>query len=316
MDDGPPLMRRTTKARRRTKKKAVLSGGERRRRERKYTLAAVCDKFNDLADLKAVASLEGARFGYPDARVLCAYDPAAASTVAFGGYLSLDLGGNLPRRVTAVNEEDLRPQMLPPTARFEYIWLVLSQDVADAPGHSNVLVADHEAQRVDRFDPHGYDVAHAGQAGSRFQHFYDEEDLEATVALVMQRRFPHYRYNPDFAQLRLAIPVLGQSISTDAGALHQDAPPAGVAAGPFARRTDKLSGDSFCPAWTLYYLLLRVWNPRATHARLYRYFHFGGDGGAAADAIAKFIVWVHQQYAPVLRSPEYQLSLNDYFGDE
>ena len=98
----------------------------------------------------------------------------------------------------------------------------------------------------------------------------------------------------------------------------------------FKKNTDEPGGDSFCSAWTSYYVFLRITNPIKRREKFFSYmfgnhheyiqkkmFNLSEDqsnitrGRWCADRISGFIRLVNYKYKDILLSSEFRNALDD-----
>lgn len=276
-----------------------------------YTLDQVADQFNDLADVRAVAFVSG----YPS----LLFPPAVRNQIQELGFVFIDIDG---RRLQIVDQQQKWNKNI--TRKWGVLFLSL-YNVKRQSSHSNVLLFDSTTHQVERFEPHGSNPQHASQSASEFQDYYFQAAMDQTVTQIV--RGSGFTYHPPLAR----YPIFAQSLSRNDGLGNTQASPQAFERG--ARAKTSRSGDSFCSAWTLYYVLLRVINPHLNRLQIYSYLL--GDrfirsmtqmfakqgvihtekqqdvsrGRWAADRIAGFIMYAHHIYQAVLKSPKVQAAI-------
>ena len=273
-----------------------------------YDIDDVSNKFNDLADLKAVCALPDGLCGqtYP----MDLLPESIRRNVQNLGYLNMDIQKDGSVRV--IGSRIKMPQLEKPMGVLHFTML----NVADDRIHSNVLLfmrKEDGTYIVERFESHGADVGtkerpNSLQVKCNFNAFYDSGAMDDVVDAIAKGYGAVYlKPLPDF-------PVLGQSISNQSGQFNR-VQPVGQPLG-FKRKNAHIEmGDPFCAAHTAYYMVLRLVNPDLDRAVIYSYLHGPADlsleqrGGRATDLIAHFILWAHNKFQTVLESNAFAQSL-------
>jgi hypothetical protein len=268
-----------------------------------YTIDDVSDKFNDLADLKAVCALPD---GFCDQPYPMGLLPEhIRQNVQNLGYLNIDIQKD--------GSVHVLPRGLPiQTAKLEKPFGVLHMtmfNTVDQRIHSNVLlfIRDKDGKyTVERFESHGSDVGtklrpNSLQVKCDFNDFYNSSAMDDVVDAIAKG------YGAVYLKPMPEFPVLGQSISNQSGDFNKGCAVGGQLG--FRRKGAHIQmGDPFCAAHTAYYMVLRLVNPELDRSAIYSYLHGPAElslvqrGGRASDHIAHFILWAHNKFYTVLQS--------------
>ena len=269
-----------------------------------YTLGDVADKFNELADLKAVCSLKVM------SKVMCGVDyPLSLLPVPVQegvqdlGFLHIEISSDgtahaLPRAMPALEK---------PSA---VLHLTIVQTDSNR-SHSNVVMFTHaDGLRAERFEPHGSDVGSAEmpnifQLASDFNAFYNADSVDAVVSRIASK------YGAVYVKPLAEFPVMGQSISNQNGKFNLQ-----PLDGKGFRRNSPFMGNMFCAAYTAYYMMLRLLNPALPPSAIYAYLHGPANlsvaerGAWSSDQIAHFILWAANKSFHALNSQAFKQGLH------
>ena len=252
-----------------------------------YSLNEICDKYNDLIDLKAYAEVLK-RSDFPS-RLL----PCRAEAL---GTLLVNIS---PTGVVEVEAPERRTEGGAPACAF--MWVNIERlDDHPSPLHSNVLLWN--GGFVHRFEPHGGDPADARHQDCGFRGYYAPAVLDSAIEHALSRAgllpAPGAYIGVD-----TAFPVLGQSLSTNDSPLNTTP---GIPGRAF-KRVGAITGtgDNFCGAWTILYIVRAL---GAEASKLPQSAILAGLCGAevsgvtdsarpAADIIAAFILHARAVYA-------------------
>jgi hypothetical protein len=267
-----------------------------------YTIDDVSNKFNDLADLKAVCALPAALCdqAYP----LALLPENIRHNVQNLGYVSLDI--HQDGSVHVLGSRLKMPLLEKPMA----VMHITMENLADGRIHSNVLlfVRDKTGKyTIDRFESHGSDVGtnqrpNALQIRCNFNAFYDSGAMDRLVNEIAQG------YDARYLNPLPEFPVMGQSISNQSGIFNKSAPVGGELLGFRRKNAHREMGDPFCAAYTAYYMVLRLANPQMDRAAIYSYLYGPEElseaqrGGRASDNVSHFILWAHNKFQTTLNS--------------
>jgi hypothetical protein len=263
----------------------------------RYNLDEIAEKFNMLSDIRAVHSISH----YP--RLL--FDPKVYDNIQELGFMFVDAeegSGDVSIVPTPISQQS-------PTKRFKVLYLNI-YNTHRKNAHSNLLLFDSLHKTMERFEPHGSDQS---ALLTDFSNFYNPVALDRL--LVSWARTLKYSYIAPPKE----YPVMGQSLSRNDSHWNTESYPSA-----FKRNVKSESGDSFCSAWTVYYLLLRTHNPDKPMLEIYEYllgaeqqkkttdmFRIQGYdikvqfslGRRAADTIAGFILFAYSRYEGMSRDP-------------
>lgn len=257
-----------------------------------YSIKEIADKFNKLSDIRAIYTISR----YPSRL----YGDEALETIQELGFLFVDAEECSGR--VFVTEKPNVPAMT--TKRFGVLYVNI-YNTSRKNWHSNLVLVDNVKRTVERFEPHGSDQSMSPQ-GTDFRNFYDPLALDHLLVSVVTPQNYLYIAPPK------EYPVMGQSLSRNDSHMNTSPYP-----GAFKRMGQNTHGDSFCSAWTVYYLLLRTNNPDTPMLEVYEYllglknqlktirmFHmqdYNTDaniflGRTAADTISGFINFAYSRY--------------------
>jgi hypothetical protein len=268
-----------------------------------YDIDDVSDKFNDLADLKAVCALPKKFCDQPYPMALL--PEHILPNVQDLGYLNMDIQKDGSVHVVPRGLPIRMPPLEKPLAILHFTML----NTVDQRIHSNVLlfIQDKDGKyTVERFESHGSDIGtkqrpNSVQVKCDFNAFYNSGAMDDVADAIAKG------YGAVYLKPMPEFPLLGQSISNQSGEFNKGRV-VGRALG-FRRRDAHIQmGDPFCAAHTAYYMVLRLVNPELDRLAIYSYLHGPADlsleqrGGRASDHIAHFILWVHNKFYTVLQS--------------
>jgi hypothetical protein len=274
-----------------------------------YNIDDVSDKFNELADLKAVCA-------WPEAVCKQMYPidllpDSIRRNVQNLGYLDMDIQPD--GTVQVVGSQIKMPKLERPMGVLHFTM----SSVVDQRIHSNVLLfmqGKDGKYTVDRFESHGSDVGTKEQPNSlqvkcNFNWFYDSGSMDDIAAQIAKG------YGAVYLKPMQDFPVLGQSISNQSGHFHKMKPIGAEQLGFRRKKAHVEMGDPFCAAHTAYYMVLRLANPELDRSVIYSYLHGPADlseeqrGGRASDLICHFILWAHNKFHTMIHSPAFIASL-------
>jgi hypothetical protein len=204
-------------------------------------------------------------------------------------------------------------------ARFGALYLNLWNTGRDQL-HSNLVLVDTLLCTVERFEPHGSDVAHAFQDPSGFRSFYDAASMKRAMTSWLGNA--SYEYCAPLSD----FPVLCQSLSTTGSSWNSSV----YVAASFKPSGSGTSGDSFCSGWTTYYMMLRIRNPSISRDDIYAYLardylaevrpnaqanYVHTPGRHSADMIAGFIQYAHRISLEILRDPAIVIAIQSLHAE-
>lgn len=257
---------------------------------KRYNIEEIADKFNNLSDIRAIHAISR----YPKRL----YGDEVLDDIQELGFMFVDAEeGSGDVRITD------KPAMTKATTKRFGVLYVNIFNISRENWHSNLVLFDNLKRTVERFEPHGSDQS---MLDTDFRNFYNPVALDYLLVSVVTHRNYLYIAPPK------EFPVMGQSLSRNDSHMNTNPHP-----GAFQRVGQNHYGDSFCSAWTVYYLLLRTNNPDTPMLEVYEYllglanqrkttrlFHmqdYNTDpkiflGRTAADAISGFIRFAYSRY--------------------
>ena len=304
-----PSVRRDSIERARAIRGSVQDPSRRRPEEEdcRYTLTELTRQLNELSVLRAVSDYPGHLFG------------ADSSCLGYLGF-DIDKNGSVTVLPWSVKMSAVHTDLHSTRCRFGALYLNLSNTHRQEQ-HSNLVLVDTQESTVERFEPHGSNVAHALQDPSGFRAFYDAASVNRAMVSWLQNT--SYEYCAPLSE----FPVLCQSLSTSGSSWNSVA----SVASRFKPSGSDTSGDSFCSGWTTYYMMLRIRNPSRSPAYIYAYLardylaevradapanYIHTPGRHSADMIAGFIQYAHSISSEILSDPAIVLAIRRLHAEE